>query len=61
MSNLLSLIMHEETTNKFSELTKRVYRLKKVGGDARVLNIHDCICLLSFFLSQFKEGILVRL
>ena len=29
MSHLLSLIMHEETTNKFSELTKRIYRLEK--------------------------------
>jgi hypothetical protein len=29
MSHLLSLIMREETTNKFSELTKRIYRLEK--------------------------------
>ncbi len=35
MSNLLSLIMQEETTNKFSELTKRIYRLeKKTAGMA---------------------------
>jgi len=29
MSHLLSLIIHEETTSKFSELTKRIYRLEK--------------------------------
>ncbi len=29
MSHLLSFIMHVETTNKFSELTKRIYRLEK--------------------------------
>jgi hypothetical protein len=29
MSHLLSLIEHEETTNKLSELTKRIYRLEK--------------------------------
>ena len=29
MSHLLSLIMHENTTNKFSEITKRIYRLEK--------------------------------
>jgi hypothetical protein len=34
MSHLLSLIMHEETTNKFSELTKRTYRIEeKVGRE----------------------------
>ncbi|MGH9988373.1 MAG: hypothetical protein ACRD8W_30935 [Nitrososphaeraceae archaeon] len=29
MSHLLSLIIHEETTSKFRELTKRIYRLEK--------------------------------
>jgi hypothetical protein len=29
MSHLLSLIEHEKTTNKLSELTKRIYRLEK--------------------------------
>jgi hypothetical protein len=29
MLHLLSFIMHDETTNKFSELTKRIYRLEK--------------------------------
>jgi hypothetical protein len=29
MSHLLSLIMHEDTTTKFSELTKQIYRLEK--------------------------------
>jgi hypothetical protein len=29
MSHLLSLIMKEETVDKFSELTKRIYRLEK--------------------------------
>jgi hypothetical protein len=34
MSHLLSLITHEETTNKFSELTKRTYRIEeKVGRE----------------------------
>ena len=28
MSHLLSLIQHEETTNKFSELKKRVYGIE---------------------------------
>jgi hypothetical protein len=33
MSHLLSLIIHEETTNKFSDPTKRIYRLeKKMAG-----------------------------
>jgi hypothetical protein len=33
MSHLLSLIMREDTTNKFSELTKRIYRLEnKTAG-----------------------------
>lgn len=29
MSNLLSLILHEETTTKFSKLTKRIYELER--------------------------------
>jgi hypothetical protein len=29
MSHLLSLIMRKETTNKFNELTKRIFRLEK--------------------------------
>ena len=29
MSHLLFLIMREETTNKFSEVIKRIYRLEK--------------------------------
>ncbi|MGH9982724.1 MAG: hypothetical protein ACRD8W_02060 [Nitrososphaeraceae archaeon] len=29
MSHLLSLIMPEDTTTKFSELTKQIYRLEK--------------------------------
>lgn len=29
MSHLLSLIMQQETADKFSELTKRIYRLEK--------------------------------
>ena len=29
MSHPLSLIEHENTTNKFSELTERIYRLEK--------------------------------
>jgi hypothetical protein len=29
MSHLLFLIMREESTNKFSELTKPIYRLEK--------------------------------
>ena len=35
MSHLLSLIMHEETTDKFGELTKREYRLEKEDGWTR--------------------------
>jgi hypothetical protein len=31
-SHLLSLMEHEETTNKLSELTKRFYRLEKENG-----------------------------
>lgn len=29
MSHMLSLIIQQENTNKFSELTKRVYELEK--------------------------------
>jgi hypothetical protein len=32
MSYLLLLIIHEETTEKISNLTKRVYRLEKTAG-----------------------------
>lgn len=36
MAHLLLLIIHEETTNKFSELTKRIYRLEY--GIGRILD-----------------------
>jgi hypothetical protein len=29
MASLLLLIQHEETTNMFGELTRRIYRLEK--------------------------------